>query len=88
MRHTVIALLLVASASSLCVHALPGALTVTRVRIETTQGAFVVETNSDWAPRGTDRFLELVRSHFFDDSRFFRVRECFFNFAASQSYPP
>jgi homoserine O-acetyltransferase len=47
----------------------------TRVRIETSQGSFVLETNQQWAPRGTERFLELVRAHFFDDSRFFRVRE-------------
>jgi len=48
---------------------------VTRVRIETSKGAFVVEVNRAWAPRGADRFLELVRTRFFDDSRFFRVRE-------------
>ena len=47
---------------------------VTRVRIETSKGAFVVEVNRAWAPRGTERFLELVRTKFFDDSRFFRVR--------------
>jgi homoserine O-acetyltransferase len=45
------------------------------VRIETTQGAFVLEVRPDWAPRGAERFLELVRTRFFDDSRFFRVRE-------------
>jgi cyclophilin family peptidyl-prolyl cis-trans isomerase len=48
---------------------------LTRVRIETSKGSFVLETNRQWAPRGTARFLELVRTHFFDDSRFFRVRE-------------
>lgn len=47
---------------------------IERVRIETSKGAFVVEVNRDWAPRGADRFLELVRTKFFDDSRFFRVR--------------
>ena len=47
---------------------------VTRVRIETSKGAFVLEVNRAWAPRGADRFLELVRTKFFDDSRFFRVR--------------
>lgn len=46
-----------------------------RVRIETTQGAFVLEVRPDWAPRGAERLLELVRTRFFDDSRFFRVRE-------------
>jgi cyclophilin family peptidyl-prolyl cis-trans isomerase len=48
-----------------------------RVRIETTQGVFVLEVRPDWAPRGAARFLELVRTRFFDDSRFFRVREKF-----------
>jgi homoserine O-acetyltransferase len=45
------------------------------VRIETTQGTFVLEVRPDWAPRGAARFLELVRTRFFDDSRFFRVRD-------------
>ena len=47
----------------------------TRVRIETSKGAFVLEVNHNWALRGAARFLELVRARFFDDSRFFRVRE-------------
>jgi homoserine O-acetyltransferase len=47
---------------------------LTRVRIETSKGPFVLEVNRAWAPRGADRFLELVRTKFFDDSRFFRVR--------------
>lgn len=51
-----------------------GARDITRVRIETSKGAFVLEVNRAWAPRGADRFLELVRTKFFDDSRFFRVR--------------
>ena len=55
--------------------AAPSPAAVTRVRIETSKGAFVLEVNRAWAPRGADRFLELVRTRFFDDSRFFRVRE-------------
>jgi len=46
---------------------------VFRVRFETSQGAFVVEAHRDWAPHGVDRFYGLVRSGFFDGSRFFRV---------------
>ena len=44
-----------------------------RVRIETTQGAFVVELVREWAPRGVDRFYELVRAGYYNDSRFSRV---------------
>ena len=44
-----------------------------RAGFETTRGRFVVEVNRDRAPRGADRFFNLVRAGFFDDSRFFRV---------------
>jgi len=45
-----------------------------RVRFATSEGDFVVEVNRDWAPLGADRFYNLVRAGFFDDSRFFRIR--------------
>ena len=38
----------------------------------TTQ-SFVVAVHRSWAPLGAQRFLALVRAHFFDDARFFRV---------------
>ena len=44
-----------------------------RVRLETTKGPIVVEVHRDWAPRGADRFYELVTAKYFDDNRFFRV---------------
>ena len=44
-----------------------------RVRLETTKGPIVVEVHRDWAPRGADRFYELVTARYFDDNRFFRV---------------
>src|SRR3954452_21089565 len=44
-----------------------------RVRLETTKGAIVVEVHRDWAPVGANRFYELVKAHYFDDNRFFRV---------------
>lgn len=47
--------------------------TVFRVKIETTAGNFVVEAHRDWSPNGADRFYSLVRSKYYDDSRFFRV---------------
>jgi homoserine O-acetyltransferase len=46
---------------------------VYRVKVATTQGSFTIETHRDWAPRGSDRFYNLVRAGFYDDSRFFRV---------------
>jgi len=71
-------LLAIATAGAACHVPRPGAARpseIFRVRIETSKGAFVLEVNRAWAPRGADRFLELVRARFFDDSRFFRVRE-------------
>jgi len=46
---------------------------VYRVKIETTQGNFTIEVHRDWAPHGADRFYELVRAKYYDNSRFFRV---------------
>ena len=45
-----------------------------RARFETSQGAFVVEVDRALAPRGADRFYNLVRGGFYDGTRFFRVR--------------
>ena len=50
---------------------------VFRARFETSKGVFVIEAHRAWAPRGVDRFYHLVRTGFFDDSRFFRVRAGF-----------
>jgi len=44
-----------------------------RVRLETSKGAVVIAVHRDWAPHGADRFLELVKAGYYDDSRFFRV---------------
>jgi peptidyl-prolyl cis-trans isomerase A (cyclophilin A) len=44
-----------------------------RVAFETGRGRFIVQANRAWAPRGVDRFHELVRSGFFDRAKFFRV---------------
>jgi cyclophilin family peptidyl-prolyl cis-trans isomerase len=45
-----------------------------RVKFETSKGAFVIEATRDWSPRGVDRFYNLTRTGFFDDSRLFRIR--------------
>jgi peptidyl-prolyl cis-trans isomerase A (cyclophilin A) len=39
----------------------------------TTKGEFTVEAHRDWAPRGVDRFYNLVRSGFFTNVSFYRV---------------
>lgn len=46
---------------------------VYRVNFETSQGNFVVEVTRAWAPRGADRFHELVQVGYFNEGRFFRV---------------
>jgi homoserine O-acetyltransferase len=43
------------------------------VRLETSKGPIVIEVHREWAPLGAARFHELVRGHYYDDSRFFRV---------------
>lgn len=48
-----------------------------RARFVTTAGSFTIEVVRAWAPRGADRFYNLVRTGFFDDQRFFRVRKGF-----------
>jgi peptidyl-prolyl cis-trans isomerase A (cyclophilin A) len=44
-----------------------------RVKFETTKGDFVVEVHRDWAPKGAERFHELVAGGFYDGGGFFRV---------------
>ena len=44
-----------------------------RVVVETTKGTFVLAIDRALAPRGADRFHQLVTAGYFDDSRFFRV---------------
>lgn len=44
-----------------------------RVRFETTKGPIVIEVHREWAPLGADRFYNLVKNGFYDNTRFFRV---------------
>ncbi|MEY3174151.1 MAG: hypothetical protein RLZZ436_2065 [Planctomycetota bacterium] len=44
-----------------------------RVKFETSCGDFVVEVQRKWAPKGADRFHELVTAGYYDECRFFRV---------------
>ena len=46
---------------------------VFNARFTTTKGDFVIQVTRAWAPRGADRFYNLVRYHFYDSASFFRV---------------
>src|ERR1700749_2875125 len=50
---------------------------VYKAKFDTTKGAFVIEVHRDWAPNGADRFYNLVKNGFYDNTRFFRVLEGF-----------
>jgi peptidyl-prolyl cis-trans isomerase A (cyclophilin A) len=50
---------------------------VYKVEFDTSKGSFVVEVHRDWAPNGADRFYNLVKNRFYDNTRFFRVLEGF-----------
>ncbi|MBV6522382.1 MAG: hypothetical protein MNPFHGCM_02530 [Gemmatimonadaceae bacterium] len=43
------------------------------VDVETSRGSIVLELVRAWAPAGVDRFYNLARAGYFDDSRFYRV---------------
>jgi peptidyl-prolyl cis-trans isomerase A (cyclophilin A) len=44
-----------------------------KVKMATTAGDFVIEVHRDWAPRGADRFYNLVKIGYFTNVAFFRV---------------
>lgn len=44
-----------------------------RVRLDTTKGPILIEVHREWAPHGADRFFNLIRAGYYDDSRFHRV---------------
>jgi cyclophilin family peptidyl-prolyl cis-trans isomerase len=46
---------------------------VSHIRFETTKGVFVLELVREWGPVGADRFYNLARLGYYDDSRFHRV---------------
>ena len=41
--------------------------------IQTSRGTITIELLREWAPHGVDRFYNLARAGYFDDSRFYRV---------------
>jgi peptidyl-prolyl cis-trans isomerase A (cyclophilin A) len=46
---------------------------VYKAKFDTSKGTFVIEVHRAWAPRGADRFYNLVKNGFYDNVRFFRV---------------
>jgi peptidyl-prolyl cis-trans isomerase A (cyclophilin A) len=43
------------------------------VALQTSKGKIVIEVHRDWAPHGADRFYNLARAGYYDNSYFFRV---------------
>jgi cyclophilin family peptidyl-prolyl cis-trans isomerase len=48
-----------------------------RARFDTSQGVFVIAVQRAWAPLAADRFYNLVKNGFYNDTRFFRVLDGF-----------
>lgn len=46
---------------------------VYKAKFDTSKGSFVIEVHRQWAPKGADRFYNLVKNGFYDGDRFFRV---------------
>lgn len=59
-----------------------------KVKFTTTKGDFVVTVTRAWAPLGADRFYNLVRHHFYDNTSFFRVLRGFVVQWGISAYPP
>lgn len=58
-----------------------------QVKFDTTRGEFTVTVTRAWAPLGADRFYNLVKHHYFDGSRFFRVLPNFMAQFGISAYP-
>ena len=43
------------------------------VELQTTKGSVVIDVHREWAPKGADRFYELVQKGYYTDVAFFRV---------------
>jgi peptidyl-prolyl cis-trans isomerase A (cyclophilin A) len=44
-----------------------------KAKFSTSKGDIIIEVHRDWAPHGADRFFNLVKQGFYDETRFFRV---------------
>jgi peptidyl-prolyl cis-trans isomerase A (cyclophilin A) len=59
-----------------------------QVKFTTTKGDFVLSVTRAWAPLGADRFYNLVRHHYYDNTSFFRVLRGFVVQWGISAYPP
>jgi peptidyl-prolyl cis-trans isomerase A (cyclophilin A) len=59
-----------------------------QVKFETTRGDFTITVTRAWAPLGADRFYNLVKHHYFDNARVFRVVPGFVAQFGLSAYPP
>jgi peptidyl-prolyl cis-trans isomerase A (cyclophilin A) len=59
-----------------------------QVKFVTTKGDFVISVTRAWAPLGADRFYNLARHHFYDNTAFFRVLKGFVVQWGISAYPP
>jgi len=59
-----------------------------QVKFVTTRGDFTLTVTRAWAPLGADRFYNLVKHHYFDGARVFRVVPGFVAQFGLSAYPP
>ena len=59
-----------------------------QVKFVTTRGEFTVSVTRAWAPIGADRFYNLVKHHYYDGARIFRVLPNFVAQFGISAYPP
>ncbi|MGB2633483.1 MAG: peptidylprolyl isomerase [Candidatus Acidiferrum sp.] len=58
-----------------------------QVKFVTTRGDFTVTVHRDWAPLGADRFYNLVKHHYYDGMRIYRVIPNFVAQFGISAYP-
>lgn len=59
-----------------------------QVQFDTTRGEFTVTVHRDWAPAGADRFYNLVKHHYYDGARVYRVIPGFVAQFGINAHPP